>query len=90
MGGLIDEAGRRRGLSAGRQEPHVLLRETTNRRWLLSPLGWKRRSLAANPLSAIMASQGNGYEEGRVYTKGFSSAGVFGRCVINLGMWSPM
>ena len=23
-----------------------------------------------------MASQGNGYEEGRVYTKGFNSAGV--------------
>ncbi len=36
------------------------------------------RRLAVRLLSAIMATQGNGYEEGRVYTKGFTSAGVPG------------
>ncbi len=34
--------------------------------------------LAVRLLSAMMATQGNGYEEGCVYTKGFSSAGVRG------------
>ena len=77
MSSLRNEVSQRRGFSAGCQEPPVTLIETADGGRLC--MRSTTRRLAVRLLGAIMVSQGNGYEEGRVYTKGFSSAEAVNR-----------